>query len=97
MKTTIKPTTTNMNRILYGLAICFCINLYGQDTTFEWAKTFGCDQEYPSFEQIWLTKVDQSGNVYSIGGFNNTVDFDPGPGEALLSSEDQNDFDLFIR
>ena len=48
-----------------------------------WAKNFGtascCEQGYG-------IAVDSSGNVYTIGTFKNTVDFDPGAGTANLTA-----------
>lgn len=47
-----------------------------------WAKQItGSDSEDP-FDLI----VDQSGNVFVTGGFQNTVDFDPGPGIFSLTA-----------
>jgi hypothetical protein len=46
---------------------------------FKWVKTT------QSFETTTID-VDQEGNVYTAGTFEGTVDFDPGPGERLLSS-----------
>ncbi|MCA9040854.1 MAG: VCBS repeat-containing protein [Planctomycetaceae bacterium] len=49
---------------------------------FEFASVFGGDG-YAQMEEV---SVDQRGNVYSIGHFNGTVDFDPGVGEVNLST-----------
>jgi hypothetical protein len=49
---------------------------------FNWAvQTAG-----PSIESAQGLAVDSAGNVRVTGGFSGTVDFDPGPGEYLLSS-----------
>jgi gliding motility-associated-like protein len=50
------------------------------DGNFEWAISFGS----AGFDGGVSITVDGSGNVYSTGGFSNTVDFDPGPGVFYL-------------
>ncbi|MCS3798547.1 MBG domain-containing protein [Niastella sp. OAS944] len=57
---------------------------------FEWAKCMGNTGGDMSFS----ITVDASGNVYTTGYFQYTVDFDPGPGTQNLSSVD--DRDIFI-
>ncbi|MBK8495281.1 MAG: SBBP repeat-containing protein [Chitinophagaceae bacterium] len=41
-----------------------------------WAATFGADRT----DQASAVRFDNAGNVYVTGNFDNTVDFDPGPG-----------------
>jgi RHS repeat-associated protein len=47
-----------------------------------WAKQVGG----PGFDQAYGLTLDQTGNVFSAGSFQNTVDFDPGAGAFNLSS-----------
>jgi hypothetical protein len=57
---------------------------------FDWAKKVGgISSDYGS-----SVAVDASGNVYTTGGFQGTVDFDPGPGTFTLASA--GGFDIFI-
>jgi len=57
---------------------------------FVWAKRLGgASDEAPSD----LT-VDASGNVYTVGRFSDTVDFDPGPGTYNLTSAGE--YDVFV-
>lgn len=58
---------------------------------FIWVKTFGgSDDEYGA-----SIDVDASGNVYTLGNFGGTVDFDPGVGVYNLSSAGY--ADIFIQ
>jgi len=57
------------------------------DSTYSWTKTFGGDNSSIFREETRGIATDSSGNVYIIGKFNNTTDFDPGPGEYNLSVE----------
>ena len=57
---------------------------------FQWAKTFG----EANYDRGYGITVDNSGNVYTIGSFLDTVDFDPGTGTDNHSSSK---FDIFIQ
>ena len=54
---------------------------------FAWVKTFGG----PMFDEPSEIGVDSEDNVYVSGFFNGSVDFDPGMGETVLTSEGGND------
>ena len=58
---------------------------------FIWAKSFGGSD----FDQAYSIAIDAESNVYSIGDFVSTVDFDPGVGVANLSAV--KDGDIFIQ
>lgn len=75
------------------LIILFTIvnfNLYAQNTpAFDWVKKFG-----EQAAEIYSYKIenDLSGNIYMIGYFAGTVDFDPGPGIFNLTASVQQIF-----
>ncbi|MGM0477824.1 MAG: SBBP repeat-containing protein [Bacteroidota bacterium] len=79
-----------MKKALLFITTILAISVYGQQPTFEWAKSMGGIDENTG-ESI---AVDLSGNVYTIGRFEGTTDFDPGPGVFNLTSEGA--LDVFI-
>lgn len=62
------------------------MNLFGD---LIWAKNFGGN--YWQGENSNSIAVDNAGNVYITGWFNDTIDFDPSPGELFLSSHGNED------
>lgn len=55
---------------------------------FLWAKSFGST----GYDRAHSVKTDSSGNVYVLGEFAGTVDFDPGPGVTQLAAAGPPDF-----
>ena len=67
------------------------LTLVSHAQTFEWAKSFGGNQGDVGYS----IAVDASGNVYTTGTFNGTVDLDPGAGIVNLTSAGERD--VFIQ
>jgi len=79
LKTAIKLTSI---AIAIGLT---SITIYSQDL--EWVKQIGG----PNVDRGQIISVSPSGNIYATGLFTGTVDFDPGPGVTLLTSNNPTD------
>ena len=75
------------------LAVVFCLGFntacYCQ-LPFAWVKGMGSDKS----DYIRSISIDKAGNIYGVGNFSNTVDFDPGPGVYNLTSNGK--LDIFI-
>ncbi|MCW3103133.1 MAG: hypothetical protein JWO09_1573 [Bacteroidetes bacterium] len=74
--------------LLFAAFILF-YNIKAQ--TLDWAKSLGGT----GADNINDIVYDSAGNVYTTGSFQNTVDFDPGPGVFNLSSAGY--YDLFVQ
>ncbi|MBI2433603.1 MAG: hypothetical protein HYV26_12120, partial [Candidatus Hydrogenedentes bacterium] len=62
---------------------------------FIWAKSFVSPEgSYAGLSSEIV--VDSAGNVYAVGGFRGTVDFDPGPGTFVLTSFSPRFEDAFV-
>lgn len=76
-------------RFAFGCsAFCFCAALCAQDPAFDWAIQFGSTGN----ELIRAMDTDANGNIYAVGEFSGTVDFDPGPGVLELTSPNTGGF-----
>jgi hypothetical protein len=58
------------------------------DGNFLWARSLGGS----SYDKGYSISTDSYGNVYTIGSFSGTVDFDPGPGTVNLSAANAMEF-----
>lgn len=66
-----------MKKLLFTLAILFpVLHSHGQSAKFSWSRTVGSSGN----EQGNSVTTDPMGNVYTVGKFTGTIDFDPGPG-----------------
>jgi hypothetical protein len=76
-------------RVFQFILLFFLTNslLLAQPVPFNWARQFGG----ASLDACNSTTVDNFGNVYSVGIFASTVDFDPGPGTFNLTSNGGSD------
>lgn len=71
------------------LSLFITLQLFSQ--SFQWANSFGGT----AADRVYSVKVDDQGNVYTTGSFNDSVDFDPGPGTFTLVSNGADD--VFIQ
>ncbi|WP_343634998.1 SBBP repeat-containing protein [Fluviicola sp.] len=76
--------------LLFSFGYFATNSLYSQSVAFEWATGFG--EMYSDYGNAITT--DASGNSYTTGTFQETIDLDPGPGIYNLTS--QGDADVFI-
>jgi len=77
-------------KALFFLAASFLLSnqVSAQYATLDWAKSFG-DLSLDVGRDI---AVDNAGNTYISGRYNNTVDFDPGPDSMYLTVSGENIF-----
>jgi len=78
----------------YSIVVVLLCNtlamVHAQNTQLEWVKTFG-NSSSSQMEVPEAIDIDASGNIYTIGEFFNTVDFDPGSGVLNLTSVGDSD------
>ncbi|MCZ4317449.1 SBBP repeat-containing protein [Aequorivita viscosa] len=77
--------------IIFFLLLAGIHTSYSQNTVFEWTNRMGGSL----FDNGNCITTDANGNVYTIGQFQGTVDFDPGAGTANLVAVGQGD--IFIQ
>jgi hypothetical protein len=89
----LNKNKTDIKKIILAIVCIFKIALTNaQLQTFQWAKSIG----EVNNERVKGIALDASGNVYTIGFFQNTVDFDPGPGTFNLTAHAFPFEDIFI-
>lgn len=79
--------------LLLIITIVFSANVFSQAPDWDWAKAFNGGTSSNEDGECTIA-VGSSGNVYTIGRFNGTVDFNPGPGVYNLTSG--SGWDMFI-
>lgn len=85
-----------MQSILKALVFSFFLIIWGSSVfgqSFEWARSIGTNP-YLGNPRSEAMVVDENGNSYVVGQFENTVDFDPGSGIYNVTS--QGSHDLYI-
>lgn len=84
----------DMKRIIPMIFACMAINgLHAQAPTF----TTAWQPAGPSVSsETAAVTTDAAGNIYTVGHFSGTGDFDPGPGEVLLTSNTTQFNDVFV-
>ena len=83
------PGVENLTAIRYGDVFVSKLDASGN---YVWAKSFGGFWSDDGAE----LKLDASGNIYTVGSFYNTVDFDPGPGVANVTAVSDGNPDIFV-
>jgi hypothetical protein len=78
----MKQTNKTARRFLVALLVLTTVQLAAQPINLAWAKSMGGNSPDDGTD----VAVDASGNVYSIGMFEGTADFDPGAGTAMFTS-----------
>ncbi len=90
-RTLLKIFCTFLSAIL--LLNCYATKVMAQRYEMDWVNAMGGTeltlQANFSTEYITSTVLDKNNNVYSVGVFNDTTDFDPGPGVMVITAGKQ--------
>ena len=78
---------THKKPIAFLAVFLFTTTLLAQTATFEWAKGYGSS----GYDIGTSITTDANGNVYAVGGFSGTIDFDPGTGVSNLHPKNRCD------
>jgi len=70
-----------MKRLLF-LNVLFLTNMVTNAQNYKWAGAVGG----PFYDYVHSVITDTAGNIYTVGDFSGTADFDPGPGVTNLTS-----------
>jgi hypothetical protein len=65
----------------------FYLTKFGSEGNFQWSRTWGGT----GYETAGKVATDSIGNIYVTGAYNKAVDFDPGPGQAVLDTKGAED------
>ena len=80
-----------LGKLIQLLIFLFLLPTITYAQSFDWVKDMGGTD----YESGYAITVDDAGNIYTIGGFQGTVDFDPNAGTTSLSAVQDND--IFIQ
>lgn len=87
-----------MKKILLIIVLLFFVSVHplsAQQLNFSWAKAMGAPNNIGNAAATGICIAhDANGNVFLAGTFQDTIDFDPGPGTAWLTSTIS--YDVFI-
>lgn len=81
-----------MKKIYQTTLFLFPFIIYSQTHTFDWVRSLGSD--VTESDGIYNVCTDKDNNIFTVGDFSGTVDFDPGVGITELTVEESH---LFIQ
>lgn len=79
-----------MKKLLLFILSIFALHCNAQNVSLDWVKTWGGS----STETASILRNDSEGNIYMVGKFSGTMDFDPGAG--VVNKTSNGGFDIYI-
>ena len=74
-----------------SVLLLFCLNINAQSPAWLWSKSMGSTTN----DFAYSIAADNAGNIYTVGTFAGTVDFDPGPGVFNKTATGSHDIYIF--